>query len=209
MIRVAIVEDIPDIRLALRTLINGSHGFECNHVYGSAEDALRDLPGREIDIVIMDIHLPEMSGIECITALRDQMPDTQFMMCTVYDDDDNIFNALSAGATGYILKKTPPVQILEAIMELSLGGAPMSSEIARRVVATFNKTAKKAANPADGLTQREREILNYLSKGYLYKEIASVLFISKETVKKHIHNIYEKLQVSTRVEALNKTHYLR
>jgi len=127
------------------------------------------------------------------------------MMCTVYDDDENIFSALESGANGYMLKRTSPAQILEAIRDLHEGGSPMSSEIARRVVDAMQRK-KKPAGPAEILTEREKEILDFLSRGFLYKEIANELFISKETVKKHIHNIYDKLHVQTRTEALNKAY---
>jgi DNA-binding NarL/FixJ family response regulator len=202
-IDVAIVEDLEEIREALRVLINGSQGFSCTHVYADAEQALLELPNLKPDVALVDIHLPGINGIECVQDLKDQMPGTQFMMCTVYDDDDHIFDALKAGATGYILKRTSPAQILEAIRELHTGGSPMSSEVARRVINSIQK--KNAPSEAtEILTQREKEILDYLALGFLYKEIADKLSISKETVKKHIHNIYEKLQVQTRTEALNK-----
>lgn len=202
-IDVAIVEDLEEIREALRVLINGSQGFSCTHVFSDAEHAMQHLPMLKPDVALVDIHLPGLNGIECVQDLKDQMPGTQFMMCTVYDDDDHIFDALKAGATGYILKRTSPAQILEAIRELHSGGSPMSSEVARRVI---NSIQKKSApsEVVEILTQREKEILDYLALGFLYKEIADKLSISKETVKKHIHNIYEKLQVQTRTEALNK-----
>lgn len=203
MIKVAIVEDTDDIREALRVLINGSSGFECVHVYVDAEEALSDMPLKDIDVVLMDINLPGMDGIDCMKALKPAMPNTQFMMCTVYDDDDHIFNALRSGASGYILKRTSPAQILEAIRDLSEGGSPMSSEIARRVVNSLQSSGK-SQEAIKLLTRRETEILDFLAKGYLYKEIATELSISKETVKKHIHNIYEKLHVQTRTEALNR-----
>lgn len=203
IIRVAIVEDTDDIREALRVLINGSQGFECIHVYPDAEKALEDLPGKELNVVMMDINLPGMNGMECMRRVKDSMPDTQFMMCTVYDDDDAIFSALESGASGYMLKRTSPAQILEAIRELYNGGSPMSSEIARRIVNSIQKR-KKPSEAVETLTDRENEILEYLAKGFLYKEIANELFISRETVKKHIHNIYEKLHVQSRTEALNK-----
>jgi len=202
-IRVSIVEDNDDIRDALRALIKGSLGFECIHVYPDAEKALKDLPEREIDVVLMDINLPGMNGIECMRSIKDRMPQTQFMMCTVYDDDEDIFSALESGATGYLLKRTSPAQILEAIRDLYNGGSPMSSEIARRVVASVQKR-KKLPEPVEALTNRENEILEYLAKGFLYKEIAEQLFISNETVKRHIHNIYDKLHVQSRIEAVNK-----
>ena len=202
-IRVSIVEDIEDIRNAMRVLIDGSTGFECVHVYADAEAALQDMSSKDIDIVLMDIGLPGMDGIECMKILKPQMPKTQFMMCTVYDDDDHIFNALRSGASGYILKRTSPAQILEAIHDLHEGGSPMSSEIARRVVESMHKSERNS-EAVDLLTPRENEILDYLARGYLYKEIAAQLFISKETVKKHIHSIYDKLHVQNRTEALNK-----
>jgi DNA-binding NarL/FixJ family response regulator len=204
-ITVSIVEDIDDIRNAMRVLINGSVGYECVHVYADAEEALDKMPAQDINIVLMDINLPGMDGIACIKALKPVMPNAQFMMCTVYDDDDHIFNALQSGASGYMLKRTSPAQILEAIRDLSEGGSPMSSEIARRVVNSMQKNGK-TATAVDLLTDRETEILDFLAKGYLYKEIATELFISKETVKKHIHNIYDKLHVQTRTEALNKAY---
>ena len=206
-IRVSIVEDTDDIREALRVLINGSIGFECIYVFADAETALKNIPAADIDVVLMDINLPGMNGIECMKTLKPQMPQAQFMMCTVYDDDDNVFNALQSGASAYILKRTSPAQILEAIHDLHEGGSPMSSEIARRVVASIQKK-NKTSESTELLTIREKEILEFLAKGYLYKEIAAELFISNETVKKHIHNIYDKLHVQTRTEALNKV-YLR
>jgi DNA-binding NarL/FixJ family response regulator len=202
-ITVAIVEDTNDIREALRVLINGSAGFECMNVFSSAEEALERMPADGIDVVLMDIGLPGMNGIECMKSLKPRMPDTQFMISTVYDDDDYIFNALKSGATGCMLKRTSPAQILKAIRDLNAGGSPMSSEIARRVVA-FMQKSKKPSSATDCLSERELEILDFLAKGCLYKEIAAELFISKETVKKHIHNIYDKLQVQTRTEAINK-----
>jgi len=202
-IRVAVVEDSDDIREALRIVINGSEGFECLFVYPDAETALADLPSKEIDVVLMDINLPGMNGIDCIRQLKGTMPHTQFMICTVYDDNDVIFSALESGATGYLLKRTAPTRILEAIKELYHGGSPISGEIARRIVSSIHNRKKNSENVAD-LTERENEILQLLAKGYLYKEIAAKLFISLETVKSHIHNIYDKLHVQTRVEALNK-----
>jgi DNA-binding NarL/FixJ family response regulator len=202
-IKVSIVEDTEDIRDAMRVLINGSAGFECILVYADAEEAMEKMAENEIDVVLMDINLPGMDGIGCMKALRPKMPHTQFMMCTVYDDDDHIFDALKSGASGYILKRTSPAQILEAIRDLHEGGSPMSSEIARRVVRYMQQNGK-AKETTQLLTDRETQILDYLAKGYLYKEIAAELFISKETVKRHIHNIYDKLHVQNRTEALNK-----
>ena len=165
-IRVSIVEDTDDIRAALRVLINGSPGFECVHVYVDAEEALDNMAANDIDVVLMDINLPGMDGIGCMKALKPAMPNTQFMMCTVYDDDDHIFNALQSGASGYILKRTSPAQILEAIRDLNEGGSPMSSEIARRVVNSMQKPGK-SAETVELLTKRETEIHDFLAKGYL------------------------------------------
>jgi DNA-binding NarL/FixJ family response regulator len=203
-ITVSIVEDIKEIREALRILINGSSGFQCLHVYQDAEEALEEMPPEGIDVILMDISLPRMDGIECMSLLKKRMPDVQFMMCSVHDDDDHIFKALQSGASGYILKRTSPAQILEAISDLYAGGSPMSSEIARRVVAMIQNKGKPT-NELERLTDREKEILDLLAQGYLYKEIAAELFISHLTVKKHIHNIYDKLQVQNRIEALNRT----
>ena len=202
-ITVSIVEDMEDIRDVMRILIHGSPGFECFHVYADAEEAIVNLPGNDIDVVLMDIHLPGMDGIECMKELKPHMPGTQFMMFTVCDDDDHIFDALKSGATGYILKGTSPSQILDAIRDLHDGGSPMSSEIARRVVESMQMT-KKTSKALKLLSSREKEILDYLARGHLYKEIALELSISKETVKKHIQNIYRKLHVQTRTRALNK-----
>jgi DNA-binding NarL/FixJ family response regulator len=175
-------------------------------VFRDAEEAIAKMPVNDIDVVLMDIHLPGMNGVECMKNLKPSMPHAQFMMCTVFDDDDNIFTALEAGASGYLLKRTSPAQTLEAIRELHDGGSPMNSEIARRVVESMQKKSKPN-KAAESLTTRENEILDLLAKGYLYKEIADELSISKETVKTHIHNIYDKLHVQNRTEALNKAYY--
>ncbi|ATL48555.1 DNA-binding response regulator [Chitinophaga caeni] len=203
IISVAIVEDNHDIRTAMELLINGSDGYACIGTFNNAEAALEKIPQLMPSVVLMDFNLPGMNGIECIARLKGDFPDMQFMMLTVYEDDDKIFNALEAGASGYILKKTPPGELLDAIRDLHDGGSPMSSQIARRVVAYFQKQAKP--NPAlEALTSREKEILDQLSKGFLYKEIAGNLFISIETVRRHVHNIYEKLHVRSRTDAVNK-----
>ncbi|MBV8251638.1 LuxR family two component transcriptional regulator [Chitinophaga dinghuensis] len=204
IISIAIVEDNHDIRTAMELLINGSDGYACVGTFNNAETALEQIPQLLPNVVLMDFNLPGgMNGIECIARLKAEYQDMQFMMLTVYEDDDKIFNALEAGASGYILKKTSPGELLEAIRDLHEGGSPMSSQIARRVVAFFQKQAKP--NPAlEALTTREKEILDQLSKGFLYKEIASNLFISIETVRRHVHNIYEKLHVRSRTDAVNK-----
>jgi DNA-binding NarL/FixJ family response regulator len=203
-IRVAIVEDTDDIRNGLAMIINGTEGFSCEHVFCDAEQALVNIPKHKPDIVLMDIDLPGMNGISCIEALRELCPTTQFMMLTVYEDDDKIFRSLQAGATGYLLKKTSPTQLLDSIKDLYNGGSPMNTQIARRVVASFQKTPPPKIQHAEGLTKRELELLDLLSKGYRYKDISEKLFISSDTVRTHIRNIYVKLQVRSKIEAINK-----
>jgi len=202
-IKVMIVEDDTAVREGLAALINGSEGYECRHACSSAELALEQIPDYMPDVVLMDIHLPGMNGIECVVCLKNAYPEIQVMMLTVFDNTEEIFKSLAAGATGYLLKKTPPARLLEAIKELVNGGSPMSSEIARKVVQTFHRPGLQQF-PEANLTAREEEILVYLTKGYLYKEIAEALFINIETVRTHIHKIYQKLQVRTRTEVLLK-----
>jgi DNA-binding NarL/FixJ family response regulator len=202
-IRIAVVEDDKTVREGLQMLLNGSPGFSCVAAYGNGEDAVAGLPAVNPDVVLMDINLPGISGIECILALKEQHVPMQFIMLTVFEDADAIFQSLSAGATGYLLKQTPPVKLLEAIQDVFLGGSPMSGDIARKVVQSFQHPVPNYAS-ANSLTKREDEILSYLVKGYFYKEIAGLLFISVETVRTHIRNIYEKLQVRTRSEAILK-----
>ncbi len=203
MINIAIVEDNVEIREGLAVLINGSDGFHCVATFANAEDALVDLLKARPDVVLMDINLPRMSGIECTRKLKQKQPGLPVMVLTVYDDDEKIFDSLAAGASGYILKKTPPVKLLEAIVELHNGGSPMSSRIARKVVETF-RSMEVSSKDTENLSKRELEILSYLAKGYQYKEIAETLFISIETVRTHIRNIYEKLHVRSRSEAVLK-----
>ncbi|RKD20217.1 DNA-binding response regulator [Pelobium manganitolerans] len=202
-IKVAIVEDQRDLREMLGILINGSPGFACIGTFADAEEALLKISDTSPDVVLVDIHLPGKSGIQLIAQLTLQMPNTKFMVCSSLEDDENIFNALKAGANGYIIKSSAPVKILDAIQDVYNGGAPMSSQIARKVVAHFNPRSQDHAE-FNKLSPREKEILAYLAKGYRYKEIAGFLFISVETVRKHIQNIYEKLQVGSRTDALNK-----
>jgi DNA-binding NarL/FixJ family response regulator len=203
LIRIAVVEDDKTVREGLQMLLNGSPGFTCAAAYGNGEDAVAGLPEVGPDVVLMDINLPGMNGIECILALKEQSLPAQFTMLTVFEDADAIFQSLSAGATGYLLKQTPPAKLLEAILDVHRGGSPMSGEIARKVVQSFQHPLP-ASGTSNGLTKREEEILSYLMKGYFYKEIAGELFISTETVRTHIRNIYEKLQVRTRSEAILK-----
>jgi RNA polymerase sigma factor (sigma-70 family) len=201
-IKVVIVEDTEIIRDSLSMLIKGTSGFNLTGVFGNAEDALLQIPSLCPDVVLMDIGLPGINGIECVRQLVNTCPKTQYLICTIFEDDENIFEALKAGATGYILKNTSPAEILESIVELHKGGAPMSRLIARKVISAMQKP--KSNKELELLTPRESEILQLLAKGFRYKEIADQLNIDKGTVRCHIHNIYEKLQVQSRTDALNK-----
>jgi DNA-binding NarL/FixJ family response regulator len=205
LIRVALVEDDHQVRAGLRLLIDHSKKCACVAAFGSAEEALARLPSLQADVVLMDIRLPGMSGIECIRELKLRQPKFQIMMLTVFEEHDRIFQSLTAGASGYLLKQTPPDKLLEAITELHRGGAPMSTQIARRVVEVFQQAAP-GGDATAGLSPREKEIVALLAKGYLYKEIASQLGISVETVRTHIHNTYEKLHVRSRTEAVMKVY---
>ena len=206
-ITVAIVDDNNDLRKMLEEIVSMADGYRCIGAMATADEAMRLLPVLKPDVVLMDINLGTVeSGIDCVRELKPRIPATNFMMCTVYEEDEKIFEALSAGASGYILKKTTPQKTLEAISELYNGGAPMSSQIARKVVAAFSTKNEvlKSENDLHELSNREKEILEHLSKGMMYKEIAAALFISSETVRKHVYHIYEKLHVTNRVEAVNK-----
>lgn len=206
VIRVAVIEDQLQTRQMLSFLINANDGFRCVAAFENGEEAVANIPTLCLDVALVDIHLLNgMTGIDCVRQLKAMCPEVEFIMCTSLEDTDNIFNALQAGATGYITKSTPPEKILESIADAHTGGSPMSSQIARKVIGHFHKeeTQKKNAE-LEKLSAREQEILNYLSKGHRYKEIAATLFVSVETVRKHIHNIYEKLQVNSRTDALNK-----
>jgi DNA-binding NarL/FixJ family response regulator len=203
IIRVALVEDDPAVRSGLELLIGNSACCACIAALGSAEEALARIPALQPDVVLMDMHLPRMSGIECIRLLKQRQPKLQIMMLTVFEDHDRIFQSLAAGASGYLLKQTPPDKLLEAITDLHQGGSPMSTQIARRVVEVFQESAPGEAAKA-ALSPRETEIIGLLGKGYLYKEIAGQLGISVETVRTHIHHTYDKLHVRTRTEAVMK-----
>lgn len=205
-IRIAVVEDDKTVREGLQMLLNGSHGYSCIAAFGSGEEALTGIPDMMPDVVLMDINLPGISGIECIVKLKEQELPAMYIMLTVFENTDAIFQSLAAGACGYLLKNTPPAKLLEAIRDVYNGGSPMSGEIARKVVQSFQQPAVKPGT-SSCLTKREEEILGFLSQGYFYKEIAGTLSISVETVRTHIRNIYEKLQVRTRTEAILK--YLR
>ncbi len=202
-VSVSIVEDNDKLRDTLARVLNRTEDFRCVSDYGSAEDALKQLPHVRPDVVLMDINLPGMNGVECVRQLKQLLPQTQVMMLTVYEDTENIFNALTAGASGYMLKRTSTKELLEAIQEVHRGGSPMTMHIARKVVQSFQKTAPTA--PAtENLSEREQQVLDLLSQGLMYKEIADKLAISYETVHTYIRRIYEKLQVRTRTEAVTK-----
>jgi DNA-binding NarL/FixJ family response regulator len=202
-IRISIVDDNDQIREGLSVLINGSTGFQCVATYATAENALKYLPAQKPDVVLMDIQLPGMSGIECVRELKRLLPDLQIMMLTVYEDDDNVFKSIVAGASGYVLKKTPPSELMDAVSDLHNGGSPMSDRIARKVVQAFQRMGK-SSRETENLTQRESEVLSYVAKGFQDKEIAEKFFLSSETVRTHLRNIYKKLHVRSRTEATLK-----
>ena len=208
-IAVSIVEDDPGVRASLARLIDKSPGFSCLSQHPSAENAIQELPRANPAVVLMDINLPGLSGVECVRRLKPALPGTQIIMLTVYQNTEHIFNALAAGATGYLLKRTPRDKLLDAIREVHCGGAPMSRQIARRVVQFFQQIDRlpEDARPApevSSLTEREHEVLAQLAKGYAYKEIADQLNISFETVRTYVRTIYEKLHVHSRTEATLK-----
>jgi DNA-binding NarL/FixJ family response regulator len=201
-ITIAIVEDLDEVREGLRSFINSDPDLEVVDTFSNAEQASFSIPNNQPDIVIMDINLPGISGIECILEIKDKCPGTQFMMFTVYENDDKVFEALKAGASGYLLKKTPPAAIVQSLKDLYHGGSPMSSNIARKLVSSYQ--TKETNSHSLLLSPRENEILELLAKGLLYKEIADKLSIATGTVRQHIHKIYEKLHVENRTEAINK-----
>ncbi len=201
-IKVAIVEDDAGVRECLSVVMNGTAGFRCVGAYGNAESALKNLPSDWPDVILMDINLPQMSGIELVAKLKAMRPALQVIMLTVYIDSEQIFQSLQAGASGYLIKQTPPSQILEALVDVQKGGAPMSNMIARKVVQHFQQ--KPSNNETANLTKREQEILGLIAKGRAYKEIGDVLGISALTVKTHVRNIYEKLHVRSQGEAVAK-----
>jgi DNA-binding NarL/FixJ family response regulator len=202
-IKVCLVEDSPPEREALATILRGTNGFDFLGAFSSAEEALEHIPQLRPDVILMDVHLPGMSGIECVRELKGRLNDGRIMMLTVFEDHDRIFQSLSAGASAYIVKKTSPSKLLSAIEELHQGGAPMSGQIARQVVEAFHGQPPPAAD-VSALSERESEILHLLAQGYLYKEIADQLSISVGTVRTHICRIYEKLHVRSRTQAINK-----
>lgn len=199
---ICIVEDNADLREGMNMMVQLSKCYQLGGSYSNAEEALREIPSIKPTAVLMDINLPGMSGIQCVIALKTLIPSTLFMMCTVYDDSDTIFDSLKAGAIGYILKTEGPQKIMEALEDMIAGGSPMSSSIARKVVASFAKMGKDNVL-IESLSDREKMVLDELAKGLIGKEVADELNISWGTVRKHVQNIYKKLHVNTRVEAVN------
>jgi DNA-binding NarL/FixJ family response regulator len=205
-IKVAIVDDDEGIRTSLAALIRRASAFRLAGEYADAESALREIPNHPPDVVLMDINLPGIKGVECVRQLKAQMPAVQFLMLTVYEDSDSLFNSLKAGASGYLLKRTASARLLEAIRDVHAGGAPMTPQLARRVVQFFSVPAKQAS-PLATLTPGETEFLEQLANGYAYKEIADRMNISIDTVRSYVRTVYEKLHVHSRTEAVVK--YLR
>ncbi len=207
MITVSIVDDEAKLRQSIETFVNGAAGFKCVSSYSSAEAALKSLHIDKPDVVLMDINMGGMSGIECVEQLKAQSPAMQILMLTVYEDTEKIFRALAAGANGYILKRSSPAKLLEAIREVNSGGSPMTSSIARKVVASFQNTAAGTCEKHGQLSPREEAVLDGLAKGWTYKQLASELGISIDTIRTYIRRIYEKLHVQSRTEAVAK--YMR
>ena len=202
-IRVAIVEDLREVREGLARLVEGADGFTCIGAFGSMEEAIPGIDGNLPDVALVDIGLPGMSGIDGIRILKERHPGVQYLVLTVYDDDDRIFEALCAGATGYLLKKTPPARLLESLREAVEGGAPMSPEVARRVITLFQRVRPPARVEYD-LTPHESRILKMLVDGHNYKTAAEELDVSVNTVAFHVKRIYEKLEVHSKSEAVAK-----
>ena len=205
-IKVAIVDDDEGIRTSLAALIRRNAKFRMTGDYPNAETALKELPRHPPDVVLMDINLPDMKGYDCVRQLKAALPSVQFLMLTVYEDSDSLFNSLKAGASGYLLKRTASVRLLEAVRDVHAGGSPMTPQLARRVVQFFSGPATGDPSLAK-LTPGEREFLDQLASGYAYKEIADRMKISIDTVRSYVRTVYEKLHVHSRTEAVVK--YLR
>ena len=206
-IAVAIVEDDAQARRILAGWINRASGFRLAGEWGDAESCLRGIAERKPNVVLMDINLPGMSGVEAVRRLKPELSTTQFVMLTVYEDADHIYNALAAGATGYLLKQTPRQELLTALEDVNRGGSPMTSNIARKVVQSFRQPAPATVH-GEGLSPREQEVLDLLARGYLYKEIAELLNISVPTVNTYVRRMYEKLHVRSRAQAVAKYAHL-
>ena len=202
MITISIIEDQRDMRESLVACLNNAPGLRCVGAHATGEDALRSIPQENPNVVLMDINLPTMSGIQCVAKLKERLPKLQVLMLTTYDDGDTIFDSLRAGANGYLLKNMPQEELLQAVQQVHIGGAPMSLQVARKVINHFHRS--KPASELEQLTDRELEILRLLAKGYMYKEIADHLAISMSTVRTHVCGVYEKLHVHSRTEAAMK-----
>ena len=205
--RVSIVEDDPKAREIMVDWVNRAGGLRCVSDHGSAEDALATLPACQPQVVLMDINLPGINGVECVRRLKPLLPETQFLMLTVYEDADHIFQALQAGATGYLLKRTSRAELMAALRDVHAGGSPMTTNIARKVVKAFQQVAVPKPAVAE-LSPRENEVLHLLAQGYLYKEIADALNVALPTVNTYIRRIYEKLHVRSRTEAIARMGHL-
>ena len=203
MISISIVDDEKELRESIATFLDGSPGFRCVSSYSNAAAALTALPKDKPDVVLMDINMTGMDGIECVERLKTVAPEMLIVMLTVYEDTDKIFKALSAGASGYLLKRSSPAKLLDAIKEVQAGGSPMSSSIARKVVASFRK-AEPVAEKQTHLSPREQAVLDCLAKGLTYKQIADQLEISIDTIRTYLRRIYEKFHVQSRTEAVAK-----
>ena len=202
-IAISIVEDQRALRESLVEWLGNAPGIRCVGAYATGEEALRNIPVQKPDVVLMDINLPGMSGIQCVARLKERLPKTQVVMLTTYDQGDLIFDSLRAGANGYLLKNMPREELLAAVEQVHAGGAPMSLQVARKVIDHFHR-APKGRSELEQLTSREMDILRLLAKGYLYKEIAENLGISMSTVRTHVSAVYEKLHVQSRTEAAMK-----
>jgi len=202
-IKVCIVEDNADMRESVALLLNQAPGLRCVSTYASAEAAVRDLPAQKPDVALVDIHLPGMNGIECVAKLKARLPQLQVLMLTRYEQSDMIFDSIRAGASGYLLKHTPAAELIQAVEQVHCGGAPMTMQVARKVINHFQQIQKPASD-VEKLTLREQEVLNLLAKGYLYKEIADHLGITINTLRNHLRTIYDKLHVHSRTEATVK-----
>jgi len=205
-IKVAIVEDDEGIRASLATLVRRAPALRCAGDYPDAETALKEIPRHPPDVVLMDINLPGMNGVECVRQLKTSLPGLQVLMLTVYEDSDSLFNSLKAGASGYLLKRTASARLLDAIRDVHAGGSPMTPQLARRVVQFFSKTPN-GESAVSRLTAGEKDFLDQLANGYAYKEIADRMKISIDTVRSYVRTVYEKLHVHSRTEAVVK--YLR
>jgi DNA-binding NarL/FixJ family response regulator len=201
-IKVSIVDDDKDLRASLATLIRGAASLKLLGTYANAATAIEDIPKRPPDVVLMDINMPGMAGIECVRRLKAIVPAVQFLMLTVYEDSDSLFNSLKAGASGYLLKRTSSSQLLDAVRDVHSGGSPMSPQLARRVVQFFSNP--QGGSQVSHLSPGEREFLQLLAKGYVYKEIAEHMGISTDTVRYYVRTVYEKLHVHSRTEAVVK-----